>query len=188
MPHPLSPHRTRGRAIAVRRDEAETTRAIRVAGNHLLLALGALLALAISGAAAAALAQSTTGVPSAGNADEGATDPRSKGIRAAISKQLTAFKKADADTAWSIAAPTIQSKFESKERFMRMVRTYYPQVHNARSVIFKGLRDIDGTLVQKVFIDGGPGDYVDAYYSMRLIDGVWRITGVFMQKTKAGDA
>ncbi len=111
-------------------------------------------------------------------------DGREAIIRSVIMKQLQAFRQNNADAAWAIAAPTIQKRFGSKDRFMEMVGDFYPQIMNSRSAVFKELREVNGSLVQRVFVEGGPGDFVDAYYSMELIDGVWRITGVYVTKSK----
>lgn len=111
-------------------------------------------------------------------------DDRQAGIETVITRQLEAFRRNDAAAAWAIAAPTIQQRFGTKDRFMDMVGNYYPQILNSKSAVFKGLREIGGDLVQRVFIEGGPGDFVDAYYTMKMIDGEWRITGVYVTKPK----
>ncbi len=115
----------------------------------------------------------------------GSAGDREPAIQAAITAQLAAFRRNDAAAAWAIAAPNIQQRFGSPERFVDMVNRAYPQIHSSKSAIFKGLREIDGELVQRVFVEGGPGDFVDAYYVMKLIDGHWRINGVYMTKPEA---
>ena len=107
---------------------------------------------------------------------------RETAIQAAISTQLDAFRRNDSAAAWAIAAPNIQQRFGTPQRFVDMVSRSYPQIHNSKSVVFKDLREIEGELVQRVFVEGGPGDFVDAYYVMKRIDGHWRITGVYMAK------
>lgn len=111
-------------------------------------------------------------------------DAQASEIQAVITKQLEAFRADDADAAWAIAAPTIQTRFGTKERFIEMVTRQYPQIRKSEAAVFKSLRNVDGQLVQRVFITGGPGDYIDAYYSVAQIDGVWRITGVVMTRQK----
>jgi len=115
-------------------------------------------------------------------------DEREAGIQTVINRQLEAFRQSDADAAWAIAAPSIQKQFGTRDRFMAMVGSYYPQIMNSKSAVFKGLRDINGIIVQRVFVEGGPGDFIDAYYSMELIDGMWRITGVYITKPKPAGA
>lgn len=140
-------------------------------------------------AAALSLVILVTGGVALSVSDARADDARQKGIEATITRQLEAFRASDADAAWAIAAPTIQKKFGTKERFMSMVDQFYPQIRSSKSAIFKGeLREINGSLVQRVFIQGAPGDFVDAYYTMEQIDGVWRITGVFIQKPRGEGA
>ena len=111
-------------------------------------------------------------------------DDRAFDIQGVIMKQLEAFRSRDVDAAWAIASPTIQKRFGTKNRFMEMVETFYPQIMNSRSAIFKELRDVNGNLIQRVFVEGGPGDFVDAYYTMERVDGAWRITGVYITKPK----
>lgn len=120
-----------------------------------------------------------------GTTDGANADDREPAIQAAITAQLEAFRRNDIAAAWAIAAPNIQQRFGTPQKFVDMVNRSYPQIHNSKSAIFKGLREIDGELVQRVFVEGGPGDFVDAYYLMKLIDGQWRITGVYMTKPKA---
>jgi len=144
------------------------------------IAAGAIMCAAVVSGAPVVLGVSPASVAVA--------DDRQAGIQAVITRQLEAFRRNDADAAWAIAAPTIQKRFGTKGRFMEMVGNYYPQIMNSQSAIFKGLREIQGNIIQRVFIEGGPGDFVDAYYTMEMIDGVWRINAVHVTKPKAEGA
>ncbi len=72
-------------------------------------------------------------------------------IQAVIVSQLDALQANDLTAAFAHASPTIQSKFGTPEVFGRMVETGYP-------VIWRPAR-----------------------YEMWLIDGAWRINGVYLR-------
>ena len=57
-------------------------------------------------------------------------------MRTVINAQLEAFRRDDANAAYSLAAPEIRSLFRTPGEFMRMVRTGYKAVYRPRSVRF----------------------------------------------------
>jgi hypothetical protein len=100
-------------------------------------------------------------------------------IRAVIESQIDAFRRDDAAAAFSFAAPGIQARFGTPERFMTMVRTSYPAVYRPRTVSFEAAQVLDGRVIQPVVLVGPDGDVVIALYGMeRERDGSWRIDGV----------
>ncbi|MGO8915997.1 MAG: DUF4864 domain-containing protein [Stellaceae bacterium] len=100
-------------------------------------------------------------------------------IRGVIQRQIAAFAKDDAATAFSFASPALQRQFGSPENFMRMVETGYRAVYHPRSVEFGAARRGDGTVVQEVDVIGPDGLGVRAFYLMEQErDGSWRINGV----------
>lgn len=104
-------------------------------------------------------------------------------IQQVIQSQLDAFQQDDASTAWSYASPSIQSMFTTPEIFMEMVRTGYSPVYRPREVEFRELGDVNGILVQDVFLVGPDGQPVIARYSMeKQPDGSWRINGCSLMK------
>jgi ketosteroid isomerase-like protein len=108
--------------------------------------------------------------------DIGAAD-RGK-IRAVIGDQIAAFRRDDAATAFSFAAPNIQAMFGSAERFLQMVRDGYAPVYRPSDVAFGELVRIDGKLTQLVQVVGPDGAPRTALYFMeQQADGTWRIGG-----------
>ncbi len=103
--------------------------------------------------------------------------------QATISGQFEAFLADDPATAYSFAAPNIQSIFPTQELFMGMVATAYPQVHRARSFSF-GKAEVtgEGTIAQQVMIVGLDGREYEAVYTLQMQeDGSFLITGVHLR-------
>lgn len=103
--------------------------------------------------------------------------------QATIERQLRSFQSGDDETAYALAAPSIQRIFPTRERFMAMVRQAYPPVHQPQSFDF-GKTDIDanGRISQQVFLVGPDGKDYEALYTLELQpDGVYRITGVSLR-------
>lgn len=133
--------------------------------RRLLLLILAVLPLAVPGAARAG----DDAVPAADSA----------AIRSVIERQIAAFAKDDAATAFSFASPALQRQFGTPERFMQMVETGYRAVYHPRSVDFGVARRGDGTVVQEVDVIGPDGKGARAFYLMeQQPDGSWRINGV----------
>ena len=109
-------------------------------------------------------------------------------IREVIQSQLDAFQRDDAATAYSYAAPSIQQMFTTPDIFMEMVKLGYQPVYRPREVEFRELGDVNGTLVQDVFVVGPDGKPVIARYSMqKQPDGSWRINGCALVKAPDQD-
>lgn len=103
--------------------------------------------------------------------DEGA-------IQGVIASQLDAFRAEDVDTAWSYASPMIQRMFRTPKLFGHMVETGYPMVWKQTSTEFLELRDINGSMWQKVLVRDGSGTYHVLDYKMFATDKGWLIDGV----------
>jgi hypothetical protein len=69
-----------------------------------------------------------------------------------IRAQEEAFARDDAPTAYSFAAPGIQSFYRSPDGFMYMVRNSYAPVYRHRSFVFGEARIVDGKIQQEVQI------------------------------------
>ncbi|HWK46240.1 MAG TPA: DUF4864 domain-containing protein [Stellaceae bacterium] len=107
-------------------------------------------------------------------------------IRGIIQRQIEAFKRDDAATAFDFAAPSIQQMFQNADTFIGMVRRAYPPVYRPRDIAFGDLVTIDGMLVQKVELVGPDGEAVLALYSMeKQPDGRWRISGCSLTRSQA---
>lgn len=106
-------------------------------------------------------------------------------IRQVIESQLAAFRQDDGRTAFSFAAPGIQSQFKSPENFMRMVRQRYHMLYRPLRIHFKTALAGKGQTVQPILATGEDGRTVLAVYIMKkLPGGEWRIDGVVLLPTK----
>lgn len=116
----------------------------------------------------AAAAQTTRPAPTA---DGGA-------IRDIISRQVAAFRRDDAESAFALASPRVRQQFGVASTFIVMVREGYAAVYRPRDFVFGGLT-VDGDEgVQEVHVTGPDGAPVTAVYLMqRQPDGAWRIDG-----------
>ncbi len=108
-------------------------------------------------------------------------------IERIISKQIAAFKRDDAKTAFSIASPMIQKRFRTPEFFLQMVARGYPQVYRPKSFRFAERAKLEGRTLQKVVVVGPSGAEVTAIYEMMQVDGQWRINGCQILKPKGQD-
>lgn len=99
-------------------------------------------------------------------------------IRSVIQQQLEAFQNNEAVAAFAFATPEIQSKFETPENFLSMVRQFYPAVYRPRSVLFEDLTELEAMPAQPVLLLDQGGQVVKVVYVMqRQFDGCWRIAG-----------
>ncbi|WP_171101111.1 DUF4864 domain-containing protein [Ruegeria sp. HKCCD7255] len=99
-------------------------------------------------------------------------------IEANIAAQIQAFKADDFATAFTFASPNIQRLFQTPENFGAMVRNGYPMVWRPADVRFLELREISGTLWQKVMITDGSGQVHLLDYQMIQRENGWKINGV----------
>ncbi|MGR3715285.1 MAG: DUF4864 domain-containing protein, partial [Thermohalobaculum sp.] len=86
----------------------------------------------------------------------------------------------DPAAAFAHASPTIQSKFGTPEVFRRMVETGYPVIWRPASYQMLALAETAAGPVQAVLFQDREGRFFEAAYQMQLIDGVWRINGVYL--------
>ncbi len=99
-------------------------------------------------------------------------------IQAVIAGQIEAFRHDDANAAFAAAAPNIQSRFGTPERFLGIVRELYKPVYRPRGFSFGDLVNDDDELIQKVEVIGPDGVHQTALYSMvKRPDGTWHIAG-----------
>ncbi len=104
--------------------------------------------------------------------------PPEKGIEDTIQSQVDAFLVDDFAEAFTFASPMIQRLFGSPERFGAMVRQGYPMVWRPSEVEFLELREVAGSLWQRVMMRDASGKA--HYLDYQMIDGEegWRINGV----------
>jgi hypothetical protein len=102
-------------------------------------------------------------------------------IRAVIAAQLEALQANDLTGAFARASPMIQSKFRTPEIFGRMVETGYPMIWRPAGHQMLDLVETARGPVQKVMFQDRQGRFYEAAYEMVLVDGVWRIDGVYLR-------
>lgn len=99
-------------------------------------------------------------------------------LRAVIQRQIDAFRRDDAHSAFALASPKVQQAFGSPERFLDTVRMAYRAVYRPASVAFLELIVMGGEVVQPVQLTERSGAVWIAYYGMqRQKDGTWRTSG-----------
>ena len=115
--------------------------------------------------------------------------PDAAAVREVIEAQLDAFRRDDAQRAFSFAAPGIREQFGTAENFMQMVRTSYAVVHRPRSVKFEKLEVVDDQVFQPVRMTDADGQAWIAIYGMeRQPDGSWRINGCRLARLSEKEA
>lgn len=107
-------------------------------------------------------------------------------VRAVIVQQIDAFRRDDAATAYSHAAPAVQAMFPTPAVFMDMVRRGYPAVYRATDYSFDPVKRHPGDrLLQPVRIEWNGGPPLLATYLLGLqADGEWKIEGVVLAKDR----
>lgn len=102
-------------------------------------------------------------------------------IRTVIERQLQAFQQNDEQAAFALASPEIQAKFQTPERFLKMVKTEYAAIYQPRSVMFTDLVDVRGIPTQAVILLTQNDHLLKALYLMeQQPDQSWRIGGCFL--------
>ena len=114
--------------------------------------------------------------------------PSDAGIEATITAQIDAFLKDDFAEAFSFASPNIQGMFGSSERFGQMVRNGYPMVWRPDDVRYLELREIQGSLWQKVLIRDQAGAMHVLDYQMIQTENGWKINGVQLLRRPGASA
>jgi hypothetical protein len=99
-------------------------------------------------------------------------------IRAVIQRQIDAFRRDDARSAFALVSPGVQQAFGTPERFLDAVRVSYRAVYRPVSVSFLDLVVMDGEVVQQLQVIDRAGAVWVAFYAMqRQRDGSWRTNG-----------
>ena len=113
-----------------------------------------------------------------GWAQAGVTAEEVAEIRAVIHRQIDAFKRDDARSAFALVSPDVQEAFGTPERFLDSVRVSYRAVYRPAQVAFLGVTVIGTEAVQQVRLVDRSGAVWHAYYAMqRQKDGSWRTNG-----------
>jgi hypothetical protein len=116
--------------------------------------------------------------PSALSAEGAVTSTDMLEIRAVIHRQIDAFRRDDAQSAFALVSPGVQQAFGTPERFLDAVRSSYRAVYRPQSVAFLELVVLGNDVVQQVQVTDRRGSVWVAYYAMqRQPDGSWRTNG-----------
>ncbi|HVJ25443.1 MAG TPA: DUF4864 domain-containing protein, partial [Burkholderiales bacterium] len=117
-------------------------------------------------------------IPLSAGAAERVTGDDAAEIRAVIHRQIDAFRRDDARSAFALVSPGVQQEFGTPERFLDTVRTSYRAVYRPASVTFLELVVMGGDVVQQVQVTDNAGSVWVAYYAMqKQKDGSWRTNG-----------
>lgn len=110
--------------------------------------------------------------------------------RATVERQIEAFRKDDATTAYAQAAPAIQEMFSSPETFIEMVRKGYAAVYRARSFSIDRVEENgdDGIALGVKLQDENGIDWMALYSLEKQSDGDWRISGCRLVKAPGSAA
>ena len=95
-----------------------------------------------------------------------------------IRGQIEAFSSDDMEAAFEFASPSIKSIFKNYKRFGVMVRQGYPMVFRQKEFIFKEAKSDSSNASQEVLIEDLSGNLHLLRYTLILLDGEWKITGV----------
>ena len=99
-------------------------------------------------------------------------------IRQVIDDQLAALRAGDGAKALAFAAPGIRTQFGTPESFLRMVRSGYAPLLDARYQAFLDGAVVDGATIQPLRLVMPDNTVLVALYQMqRQADGGWRIAG-----------
>ncbi|NEU11577.1 DUF4864 domain-containing protein [Methylobacterium sp. BTF04] len=126
------------------------------------------------------------GLSSAHAADEAARTQ----AKATVERQIEAFRRDDAATAYAQAAPAIQGMFTSPDNFIAMVRQGYAAVYRARSFSVDRVEDVgeDGLALGVKLQDAEGVDWMALYSLEKQPDGAWRISGCQLVKAPGSNA
>ncbi len=99
-------------------------------------------------------------------------------IRAVVTAQREALVAGEGERAFAFATPALRRQYGSAEAFMRMVRSGYQALADARYVELLDGGVIEGSTIQPLRLVMPDGAVLVALYTMeRQRDGSWRIAG-----------
>jgi len=99
-------------------------------------------------------------------------------IRGVVTAQREALVAGDGARAFAFATPALRRQYGSAEAFMRMARSGYQALMDARYVELLDGAVIEGSTIQPLRLVMPDGAVLVALYTMeRQRDGAWRIAG-----------
>jgi hypothetical protein len=109
--------------------------------------------------------------------------------RAIIQRQLDAFQKNDADSAFSLASPGLKETYANPHNFMDSVRSGETPFFKRRMVEYQDFVAAGDDAAQSVvLVDDDSYVWTIVYKLSRQPDGSWLIDGVVLVKSDALDA
>jgi hypothetical protein len=109
--------------------------------------------------------------------------------QAIIQRQLDAFKKNDADSAFSLASPGLKETYSNPHNFMDSVRSGETPFFKRRMVEYHDfVTSGDDAAQSVVLVDDDSSVWTVVYKLSRQPDGSWLIDGVVLVKSDALDA
>jgi hypothetical protein len=109
-------------------------------------------------------------------------------IPAVIAAQIEAFTAEDYPAAFEHASPSIRDLFGSAENFGEMVERGYPMVLGPAKVRYLDLREVGGSLWQRVLIHDRDGRLHLLDYQMVERGTDWKINAVQILRASGGSA
>jgi len=104
-----------------------------------------------------------------------------KAITQVIAQQRSALLAGDGGKAMAFATPALREQFRTPENFMRMVRSGYAPLLEARATTFLEGAVIEGTVVQPLRLILPDNTVLVAIYQMeKQPDGRWKIAGCLL--------
>ena len=109
-----------------------------------------------------------------------------RAIRGTIARQIDAFRRDDATTAFSYAAPSVRKQFRTPGEFMRMVRAGYRAVYRPRAFRFLDPFTVSGQVIQPLEVVTQDDAVMVAYYVMEhQPDRTWKIAACALEESAA---
>lgn len=99
-------------------------------------------------------------------------------IRTVVERQLQAFQRNDAVTAFSLACPELQHQLRQPHIFLEMIKINYQPIYRPRAVMFEGIIYVRQQPTLQVMLLTQGGNLVRSLFMMQQqSDLSWRVAG-----------
>jgi hypothetical protein len=107
-----------------------------------------------------------------------------KAITVVVQKQLDAFAKDDAKSAFALAGPVTQLQMGSADNFLQLIKKYYYPIYRHQVAYLLRPEILDGNIVQVVRLtDRDSHVWLAIYWMQRDDAGNWKIDGCQLLET-----
>jgi hypothetical protein len=103
--------------------------------------------------------------------------PGSRELYSIVSRQLTALRADDFESAYRQAASGVQQKF-SPEQFEHMIRRDFPSMTKTQGIEFGNVEVSGGAALVQVYLQNPDGETRVYIFSFTAEEGAWKIDGV----------